>query len=108
MELMSTAFKQSSKTWLRKSFQKLSLIFKTQIKQDIYMSRYQNVYKSSVDSKYILNIFLGQILRKLQTIKETAGFDFFFTYIMVNVAYAKYPKTYLYELSITIVRYSLP
>ena len=77
MELMPTAFKQSLKTWLVKGFQKLSLILKTQIKRDIYISSYQNVYKSIVDSKNILNIFLGQILRKLQTIKETAGFDFF-------------------------------
>ena len=60
-----------------KSFQKLSLIFKTQDKRYIYISSYQNVYKSIVDSKNILNIFLGQILRKFQTFKETAGFDFF-------------------------------
>ena len=73
------------------------------------MSRYQNVYKSSVDSKYILNIFLGQILRKLDTNKETAGFDFYLhTYTMVNVAYPKYPKTHSYKLSITILRYSIP
>ena len=59
-----------------KSFQKPSLILKTQDKRDIFTSSYQNIYKSIVDSKNILNIFLSQILRKLQKFKETAGFDF--------------------------------
>ena len=92
MELMPTAFKQSLKTWLVKSFQKLSLILKTQIKRDIYISSYQNVYKSIVDSKNILNIFLGQILRKLQTIKETAGFDFFSHTLWLTLPTPNTPK----------------
>ena len=54
---------------INKSYQ--NTVFKTLRLTDIYILSSQDVYKSILIFKDILNILIAQILRKLQTFKET-------------------------------------